>query len=105
MCSNQTVRSYGRKVPKGVLQIATGPVARGPFLLGAVREKTQNLFFVSEGVMSPLDLVRLGPLMERTAGRPEIKVGLIDGPVALTHPDFANVISDQVPGRLSGTCE
>jgi hypothetical protein len=36
----------------------------------------------------PLDLVKLSPLMERGEGRPEIRVALIDGPVALGHPDL-----------------
>ena len=36
-----------------------------------------------------LDLVRLGPSMARTSGRPEISISLIDGPVALDHPDLA----------------
>lgn len=26
--------------------------------------------------------------MERTRGRPEIRIGLIDGPVAVNHPDL-----------------
>lgn len=38
--------------------------------------------------MDPFDLVKLVPLMERTSGRPEIAVGLIDGPVAIDHPDL-----------------
>ena len=37
--------------------------------------------------MGPLDVVQLTPLMDRTPGRPEINVGLIDGPVALSLPD------------------
>src|SRR6266481_1597370 len=38
---------------------------------------------------SPLSAVNLTALMERTAGRPEVIVGLIDGSVAATHPDLA----------------
>jgi subtilisin family serine protease len=38
---------------------------------------------------SPLDAVSLSRLMERTAGRPEVVVGLIDGPVAANHADLA----------------
>jgi subtilisin family serine protease len=38
---------------------------------------------------SPLDGVSLSRLMERTAGRPEVVVGLIDGPVAADHPELA----------------
>ena len=32
-----------------------------------------------------LDFVGLSPLMEMTSGRPEIRVGLIDGPVTVNH--------------------
>jgi subtilisin family serine protease len=39
---------------------------------------------------SPLNVVNLSRLMERTAGRPEVVVGLIDGPVAADHPDLAS---------------
>jgi subtilisin family serine protease len=38
---------------------------------------------------SPLDVANLSRLMERTAGRPEVIVGLIDGPVAADHADLA----------------
>jgi hypothetical protein len=36
-----------------------------------------------------LDATGLRALTERTAGRPEIAVALLDGPVALDHPDLA----------------
>jgi subtilisin family serine protease len=39
--------------------------------------------------MTPLDLVKLRELMELTSGRPDIVVGLIDGPVAISHSDLA----------------
>lgn len=38
--------------------------------------------------MDPLALVGLTPLMERTRGRPEVGVGLIDGKVSRDHPDL-----------------
>ena len=38
--------------------------------------------------MNPLGLVKLTALMERTGGSPDVKVGLIDGPVATRHPDL-----------------
>jgi hypothetical protein len=41
---------------------------------------------MKERFQGPLDLVELSPLMEATSGAPEIKVGLIDGPIALDHP-------------------
>jgi len=52
--------------------------------------------------MSPLDVVNLTPLMERSGGRPEIVVGVIDGPVMM-QPGFT---SDRVReiGRTPGTC-
>ena len=40
--------------------------------------------------VSPLSVVGLTALMERTAGSPEVVVGLIDGPVARDYPDLAS---------------
>jgi hypothetical protein len=40
--------------------------------------------------MDPLDLVKLTALMERTGGSPEVTIGLIDGPVAMDHPELAS---------------
>jgi subtilisin family serine protease len=54
--------------------------------------------------MSPLDLVKLTALMDRTSGRAEIAVGLIDGPVAINHPDLTSENIREIPGKLSGTC-
>jgi subtilisin family serine protease len=36
-----------------------------------------------------LNLVKLGPLMERSSGSAEIMIGLMDGPVAMNHQDLA----------------
>jgi subtilisin family serine protease len=52
---------------------------------------------------SPLDLVKLTPLMELTSGRSELKVGLIDGPIFMNHPDLMSRNIHQVPGK-SGAC-
>lgn len=54
--------------------------------------------------ISPLDLIKLSALMELTSGRPEITVGLIDGPVVINHPDLAGENIREIPGKLSGTC-
>jgi len=54
--------------------------------------------------MNPLDLVKLPPLMERTRGRPEVVIGLIDGPVAVDHPDFVRENIRETRGKLSGVC-
>jgi hypothetical protein len=58
---------------------------------------------------SPLSAVNLTALMERTAGRPEVIVGLIDGSVAATHPDIAtqsirilSQASDRAQPRANG---
>lgn len=54
--------------------------------------------------MNLLDLVKLTPLMELTSGRPEITVGLIDGPVVMNHIGLSSQNVREVPGRLAGTC-
>jgi subtilisin family serine protease len=50
--------------------------------------------------VDPLSLVRLTPLMNRSRGRPEVKIGLIDGPVDLDHPALAR---DQVQELRGGS--
>lgn len=54
--------------------------------------------------MSPLDLVQLKALMERTQGRPEISIALIDGPVLLNHQDLAGAAIRELPGKLRMAC-
>ncbi|MCI0353505.1 MAG: S8 family serine peptidase [Beijerinckiaceae bacterium] len=54
--------------------------------------------------MKPLDLVRLTALMERAQGRAEIVIGLIDGPVVLSHPDLAAGRLREMPGKLGSAC-
>ena len=54
--------------------------------------------------MNHLDLVKLTALMDLTTGRPEIRVGLIDGPVAMDHPELRSENIREVPGQLSGLC-
>lgn len=54
--------------------------------------------------MNPLDLVKLTVLMELTSGRPEIGVGLIDGPIAVNHPDFSGTQIREIPGGLNSKC-
>jgi len=39
--------------------------------------------------VDPLDLVKLRPLMARTTGSPEVRIGFIDGPVMAVHPALA----------------
>jgi subtilisin family serine protease len=54
--------------------------------------------------MDPLQLVRLPPLMSRGQGRREVVVALIDGPVALDHPDLSQSTMKEIPGALGGSC-
>jgi len=54
--------------------------------------------------MDPLDLVQLTALMNRTSGRPDIVVGLLDGPVVMNHPDLEGGNIRQISGSLAGTC-
>ncbi len=54
--------------------------------------------------MGPLDLVKLTGLMERTSGSPEVKIGLIDGPVVTQHPELADVHLCEIPGNNGGAC-
>jgi len=53
---------------------------------------------------SPLDLVRLTPLMKLTNGRAGVVIALIDGPVATAHADLASASIREIPGMLAGTC-
>jgi len=55
------------------------------------------------GWATPLSLVKLASLMDRTSGRPEVTIGLIDGPVLLEHPDLASAQIREIPG-LEGGC-
>ena len=42
--------------------------------------------------------------MERTDGKPEIVIGLIDGPVAIDHPDLGPKNIREIPGKWRGAC-
>src|SRR5207237_1095426 len=53
---------------------------------------------------SPLDLVKLVPLMETSSGRSETTIALIDGPVMASHPDLSSTGVREIPGSLRGTC-
>src|SRR6266508_3304249 len=49
-------------------------------------------------------VVKLRELMQLTNGRPEIVIGLIDGPVAIGHPEFESQNIREIPGAIAGTC-
>jgi subtilisin family serine protease len=52
--------------------------------------------------MNPLDVITLTPLMERTSGRREIVIGLLDGPVVVTHPDLVSANLHELSGQQGG---
>lgn len=54
--------------------------------------------------MNPVDLVKLTQLMELTSGRPEVLIGLVDGPVAMDHPDLARENIRELPSEANGMC-
>jgi subtilisin family serine protease len=54
--------------------------------------------------MGFLDLIKLTPMMQLTSGRPEIVIGLIDGPVARDHPDLVVEHIREIPGKPSSAC-
>ena len=54
--------------------------------------------------MNLLDLVKLSPLMARGRGSPELKIGLIDGPVAIEHPDFESEHLRAISANSKATC-
>jgi hypothetical protein len=51
-----------------------------------------------------LDLANLAPLMERTSGSAEIMIGLMDGPVAMNHPDLATGSVRGIGGEPGAGC-
>src|SRR3954447_20812074 len=55
-------------------------------------------------VTSPLELVKLNALMERATGSPEVKIGLIDGPVVTQHPDLIGERLHEISGKNGATC-
>jgi subtilisin family serine protease len=54
--------------------------------------------------MDPLALAKLTVLMERTSGSPEVKIGLIDGPVVTQHPDLAGEHLLEIPANSGAAC-
>jgi subtilisin family serine protease len=54
--------------------------------------------------MDPLDLIKLSALMEHTSGSPDLKIGLIDGPIVIRHPDLAGEHLREISGNNGGAC-
>lgn len=58
-----------------------------------------------QNALSPLDLVKLAPLMQIASGRAETRVALIDGPVSTNHPELSGTKIVELPGKIGGTCQ
>ena len=58
----------------------------------------------AQNSQAALDVVRLGRLIERTRGSPQIAIGLIDGPVALDHPHLAAAAVRSVSTDIASAC-
>lgn len=58
---------------------------------------------LENGVPAAEAVVRLGALLAMTSGRPEIAIGLIDGPVAWDHPDLVSTNIRELSGA-AGAC-
>lgn len=54
--------------------------------------------------MRLLELVQLTALMERTEGSADVRIGLVDGPVAMRHPELARDRVRSMTGTMDGTC-
>jgi subtilisin family serine protease len=54
--------------------------------------------------MTALELVKLPLLMERTIGRADVKIGLIDGPIAKAHPDLKGQNILELPSASGASC-
>ena len=57
-----------------------------------------------DSTLDPLDLVKLKALMERISGIPDVKIGLIDGPVVVQHADLAGEHLREITGNSGATC-
>ncbi|MBV9038871.1 MAG: S8 family serine peptidase [Acidobacteriaceae bacterium] len=54
--------------------------------------------------MGLFELIGLVPLAQRTSGRPEITVGLVDGPIAFDHPDLAGQRIREIAASVPARC-
>ena len=55
-------------------------------------------------LMTPLDLVRLTPLMKLTSGIADVSIGLVDGPVVMNHPALASQHVREISENGNSAC-
>jgi subtilisin family serine protease len=63
--------------------------------------KTGSIYVIP---MLPTELVKLTALMERTSGNPDVKIGLVDGPVVTQHADLEKECFREISGQNGATC-
>lgn len=78
---------------------------RSPVIIGSQFSIAGSQPLSMQDAVTPLDLVKLIPLMQVASGRAETNIALIDGPVATDHPDLSTTKIREVPGKIVGTCE
>jgi len=66
--------------------------------MARVAAVTSGAPILSGNRWQPTDLIRLRGVMALTSGRPDVVVGVIDGPVALDHPDLRSANVHVLPG-------
>lgn len=54
--------------------------------------------------MDALDLIKLTALMQRTTGNPDVKIGLIDGPIVTQHPELVSENLREISSGNGATC-
>lgn len=54
---------------------------------------------------SPLDLVRLSPLMRISGGREQTRLAVIDGPIDTSLTELSGARIHEISGKISGACE
>jgi subtilisin family serine protease len=109
-CGISTSATWSTSLP---LRLSRPSLASGAFspLVPTMHPSTRSPFGVgvlvtgrSSPPISPLALVRLAEVMERTEGSPNVAIGLIDGPIAAGHPDLAGARIREIPGKAAGMC-
>ena len=88
-----------RLVSRGL--IASAPEGRYAAFAKATGPATTSLRIRRSAA---LDLVRITPLMDLTSGRPEITIGMLDGPVSMGHPDLVYAKICAVSREVEAAC-
>jgi subtilisin family serine protease len=75
------------------------------FVLARAISSSNNRQTSAEPSIAALQLVKLPSLMNLTRGSSEISIGLIDGPVAMNHVDFAGSRIEEIGAKGGASCQ